>query len=552
MNNTKQNKNYRDKSIVMQDLRLGAMHQTRISFVRHIVRKIANEDWNVSCTLWDMDASGFGTVIYTITTDYSEYNFVVFSQYIEDDERNDRVIAEKWDVTFSFTQGKVDKDLLEQMRKNVPLQEAGRNTSKSLVLARANKSVRVFDYIVDNLKQGVQPDISVLAECGYILRTTAVYGNGKFGIADFDILKNNPDFKDTFSPQMCACYLLRQFSIDWVNHIAKQNSDTAIELDDSIATYMGTGNATGLGMAPYLIKHPQVVDMWLTTREEAITRVSNESITDKSYNDFIAVLKDAIQHLSEITTIDENQGKLNTTTINELTNIVNGDKPSFNTWKDFVASTTNLSLETQEIILSSIIEIYPELVDELSSQLNAVESLTLADDLSIGDMQKVLNENYKWATEIDFSKDENNYWFWYRSETKEEPRLGVRKEEEGSEKESPLDIARQVNTFNNTIKDLDKDMQLAEFLINNPSMRTIARRIWTMGNSAMGDIQMNVLSKNMLPMHLLRCKLSMFGATKFDPRSDKWVQVTLFQGAPLLKNVKDNKSWLFPLMPKVK
>jgi hypothetical protein len=64
----------------------------------------------------------------------------------------------------------------------------------------------------------------------------------------------------------------------------------------------------------------------------------------------------------------------------------------------------------------------------------------------------------------------------------------------------------------------------------------------------MGDIQMNVLAKQALPMNLLRCKLSMFGATKFDPRSDRWVRVTLFQGAPLMNEIHPNE-WLFPILP---
>jgi hypothetical protein len=59
---------------------------------------------------------------------------------------------------------------------------------------------------------------------------------------------------------------------------------------------------------------------------------------------------------------------------------------------------------------------------------------------------------------------------------------------------------------------------------------------------------MNVLHKDALPMHLLRCKLSMFGATKFDPRSDRWVRVTLFQGAPLFDEIHSDE-WLFPLLP---
>ncbi|NMT03328.1 hypothetical protein HKB22_00060, partial [Vibrio parahaemolyticus] len=99
---------------------------------------------------------------------------------------------------------------------------AGRNPNNVLVLARANKSVRVFEHIVSALSQGEQPEPKELAEVGYILRTTAVYGNGKFGIADFKLLENNSDFSQSFSAQMCAVYMLREFSLDWVHYLALQ------------------------------------------------------------------------------------------------------------------------------------------------------------------------------------------------------------------------------------------------------------------------------------------------------------------------------------------
>ena len=59
---------------------------------------------------------------------------------------------------------------------------------------------------------------------------------------------------------------------------------------------------------------------------------------------------------------------------------------------------------------------------------------------------------------------------------------------------------------------------------------------------------MNVLHQDSPPMHLLRCKLAMFGATKFDPRSDRWVRVTFFQGAPLLDEIHQDE-WVFPVLP---
>ena len=36
----------------------------------------------------------------------------------------------------------------------------------------------------------------------------------------------------------------------------------------------------------------------------------------------------------------------------------------------------------------------------------------------------------------------------------------------------------------------------------------------------------------MVPIDLLRCKLSFFGATRFDPRSDRWLRITMYKGVP--------------------
>ena len=46
------------------------------------------------------------------------------------------------------------------------------------------------------------------------------------------------------------------------------------------------------------------------------------------------------------------------------------------------------------------------------------------------------------------------------------------------------------------------------------------------------EIRDNLIGAEMRPIDLLRCKLAMFGAQNFDPRSDRWLRITLFQGAP--------------------
>ena len=546
----------RDAATVMAPDRLGAMHQNRISFLRSLIRKMSRQEWQVSKHEWQLCPRGFGHVIYKLETPEHVYHLVVFCDEIADEERNDRVIAEKWDVTFALVKGDVHVELLEQLRANVPLQEAGRNPNKVLVLARANKSVRVFEHLVAALAKGEQPEPSELTEVGYILRTTAVYGNGKFGIADFKLLENNPDFNQSFSAQMCAVYMLREFSLDWVHYLAQQQGgDKAIALHKGLQRYLGVGNATGLGMAPYLINHPCIVDQWMTSRERAIAQVLSMPCEIQQEAPLTALLAKALRHLEQVITINEYQDQLNQKAIEDIRALqinLNALMAKHVNWASLLKQTTTMSLEAQEILTSCLIELYPSLVDEFENQMNTDESLSISGGKSVQDVLQILENKYRWSIDADYSLPENNYWFWYRSQDKEEPRLGVRGEEIGEERELPLDIGRQVNRLYHALQTCQPDTSLAEFLLQHPQYRSITRRVWTLGNREMGDIQMNVLRKDALPMHLLRCKLAMFGATKFDPRSDRWVRVTFFQGAPLLDEINDPEyadSWIFPTMP---
>ena len=87
---------------------------------------------------------------------------------------------------------------IERLSENVPKQEAGRVTCKELSLARANKSVRIFDHVVDSLSQGKQPDKKLLSKVGYLYRTTAVYGSGKCGLADRFRIKDRKEICGPF------------------------------------------------------------------------------------------------------------------------------------------------------------------------------------------------------------------------------------------------------------------------------------------------------------------------------------------------------------------
>ena len=235
--------------------RMGSRYPSRLSFSRSMLRAMEKEKWVVDRVKFDLDKDGYGTAIYEINTPNQIYSVVCFSQFIPDEERSDRVIAEKWDTTYVMHIGKLSAKDLDRLKKNTPLQEAGRNTPRELVLSRGNKSVRLFNKIVNCLSIGQQPTIEEINDVGYLLRTTAVYGSGKFGLSDFDRTRSTTHFDQPFRAEMLAVYIIREFSIHLVEHIAyHQNPSQAVKLEASIKRHIGIGNSTGLGMAPFIIK----------------------------------------------------------------------------------------------------------------------------------------------------------------------------------------------------------------------------------------------------------------------------------------------------------
>jgi len=66
-----------------------------------------------------------------------------------------------------------------------------------------------------------------------------------------------------------------------------------------------------------------------------------------------------------------------------------------------------------------------------------------------------------------------------------------------------------------------------------------------------GEIRANLIGAECLPLDILRFKLAFFGAAKFDPKSDLWTRITLYQGAPLYDELskEDSDDWWLPVSP---
>ncbi len=546
--------NLRDPKEIMKLSRLGCFHQSKLSFLRSFLQEF--KDWDYNKDLFDLNEEGHGTAIYSFKKNYKIYSLICFSNKIKDEERSDRVIATKWDTAFTLHDGLPSKLDIERLKKNVPKQEVGRLSYKELTLSRANKSVRLFDYVVDCLSKGYQPDKKYLFNIGYLYRTTAVYGSGKFGLADRFRIKDREEICGPFRLEMMLVYLVRQFTFDQVNHIAKsKNPRNAVELNKDICRGLGIGNSTGLGMAPFIVNHPTLLNNWILARETALKKIREIKFIKKEESDlFINYLKKSILNVKTWNTDSEFQRNKIKNLHSDLNKFIkNWDNGNFKN-KDYLFNNIYLWCEEKlgeeclEYIVSMMMEPFSEIVEPLIKKMSSNEDkyFTIPTNRTLKDLKQIIEEKYSDILKIDFEKKENNKNFWFISKNKEEPRIADRFDNIGSDLEQPLAIARDINSLYKKILTFKSGTPISQFLIENNDLRHVVRRVFIIEKFPYSEIQDNTIGSKLMPIDMLRLKLSFFGAVKFDPKSDKWLRICMFQGAPLpeeLKNSKDN--WVY-------
>jgi len=191
---------------------------------------------------------------------------------------------------------------------------------------------------------------------------------------------------------------------------------------------------------------------------------------------------------------------------------------------------------------------YDDIVNPLVNKMSSEEErhFNIPTNRTVSELRDILENKYSNIIKIDFSKKENNQNFWFISKNKEEPRLADRFVENGSELEQPLAIARDIKKLYEALSVVKNSLTIDKFLVNNSDLRHVVRRAFIIEKFPYSEIQDNTIGQSIVPIDMLRLKLSFFGALKFDPRSDKWLRICMFQGAPLpeqLKNYDDH--WIY-------
>ena len=544
----------RDPNTIMKLSRLGSFHQSKLSFLRSFLNEF--KDWEYKQDLFNLDENGYGEAVYSFKKDKRVYSLVCFANHIKDEERSDRVIATKWDAAFTLHDGVPGKQDIERLKNEVPKQEVGRLSYKELTLSRANKSVRLFNHVTENLSQGLQPDLNLLSKVGYLYRTTAVYGSGKFGLADRFRIKNREEINGPFRLEMMLVYLVRQFTFDQVNHVAyHKNPKKAVKLDEQISKNLGIGNSTGLGMAPFIVNHPTLLNNWILSREIALKKI--REIKDVKKNDsalFVDCVKKSLTNITSWNTDSEYQKNKINNLLKDIQKFLKFIEYEFDFTTEYPFNGIYEWLEQEtceeciEYVVSIMMEPYSEITEPLVKEMSSDEEkyFNIPAHRTVEDLRNIIEKKYPNILEINFEKKENNQNFWFISKNKEEPRLADRFEEHGSELEQPLAIARDIKKLYEILMVSKNSQTVSDFLIKNSELRHVVRRVFVVEKFPYSEIQDNTIGKNIMPIDMLRLKLSFFGALKFDPRSDKWLRICMFQGAPLPHELKNyDEQWVY-------
>ena len=544
----------RNPNKIMKLSRLGSFHQSKLSFLRSFLNEF--KEWEYKRDLFDLNKNGFGEAVYSFKKNNRVYSLVCFANEIKDEERSDRVIATKWDAAFTLHDGVPTKKDIVRLKNEVPKQEVGRLSYKELTLSRANKSLRIYNHVVENLSKGKQPDLNLLSKVGYLYRTTAVYGSGKFGLADRFRIKNRKEINGPFRLEMMLVYLVRQFTFDQVNHVAyHKNPKTAVKLDKNICKNLGIGNSTGLGMAPFIVNHPTLLNNWILSRETALKKIREiKNVKSQDSDLFLECVKKSLSNITSWNTDSEYQQRKISSLLKDVRKFLNFIDQDFNFESEYPFNRIyqwledNTCEECIEYIVSIMMEPYNDIVNPLIKEMSSDEEkyFNIPTYRKVEELLNIIESKYPNILDINFEERENNKNFWFISKNKEEPRLADRFEEHGSELEQPLAIARDIKKLYNKLLITKNSLTIAEFLSLNSELRHVVRRAFIVEKFPYSEIQDNTIGKDLMPIDMLRLKLSFFGALKFDPRSDKWLRICMFQGAPLPNELKSyDEQWVY-------
>lgn len=546
---------------VMRPARLAMLPPTRLSASRSLVNTMIAQRWAVELRRLDIDDRARGEAVYRVTAGGHVLEFVVFSADPAPGRRSGRIIATDWDMTGMLVEGRATAAQIESARREMPKLYRGRADRGTLLWCRSNRSERSFGHTVRRLAAGRQPDVGTLAGVGYLMRNVALEGNGAFGTRSYLSLGEGHPLRAPYHAEMLAAYLIREFSVDLAQHLARYASGQAAVLAPGPRRYLGLGNGSALGLVMYVNNHPMLVDRWLSLRDAALTAACD--LTADPDGRFLGRLdgllgRAIVYHAQDRLTYT---GFTRPTVIagelrlarRRLAAVVGRAAAGGATTRlgDVLgALTRGIDQAAVEVIRSLAIELVPAEADRLAAQARCEEVLPRAPDMPLAQLRAIVAREYAWALRTDLDAHGARAYAWYRSRLAEEPRRGLRQEVTGGH-DWALDLPGDLQRLMADTAMPGAGPTVGEFLAFHPHHRATVQRVQGLRGRHYHSPHMNMADEGFAPMQITRLVNAAFqGLDKTVNYRDRAVLGVLFQGAPSRDELPGwQGDWCWPAEP---
>ncbi|MGI6855259.1 hypothetical protein [Mesorhizobium sp. 1B3] len=551
-------------SQVMRPESLAASQPSRLSGARAFMNRMLRERWDISIVRFDVEPNAEGTVVYSIKAPDREFSFIAFSRPPSRTARTGRIIGQAWDMMGTLNEGPADEADIEAARRELPKLYTGRATPNALIWCRSNRSMRVFDQTLEALAAGRQPAMEDLSKVCYLMRNTGLDGNGTFGTRSFPSLGRDHPLGGVLQAQLLTAYMMREYSCDLVEHLARLQSDEAVPLDPSIRRYLGVGNGSALGLIFFIHNHPRLINAWIRARETAIARARGLELqaTDTRIAQLIDLLQTAITFrrqdrmvyeafTSSADIADDLAQALDALTAFRDSGRIHGETHAAPL--DVLVSRfeKTASPEAFETLLVLLIELVPEEADALFAGIDAPDEFTVSPAETVASLSELIRRDYRWALDTDMAAAGAYKYVWYKSETAEEPRRGAR-EEVPDALDLGLDVCGGVQALMADIEAVDPSTTVARLLLKHPEHRHLVARIQSLRDEQFHTPHANINSENFVPIDLVRLmNCGIHGVDKTRDFLNRNLRGVLYHGAPTPDEIRSGfaGTWFYPAEP---
>lgn len=554
----------RPPELVMRPERLAAACPNALSFARTLFNRLYESQWVLTRVRLDIDRDGRGEVLYRMSDGQRTLHFMVISNCYSADTKADRSYNMNWDATAALCEGEWSQEREEYLRREIPKQRFGRLDHQTLAYTRGNRSGRIFDYVVDCLAEGRQPDGAQLAPIGYIFRTTGFTANGFIGMRSYLGMEPDHPLRGPYHAQMCSAFLLREYVSDLVDAMAAARSPDAVPLSAPLRRYLGIGNSAGLGLTPFICNHPRLIHLWTRSKETALAQARSRSVraSDPQVQEFRHLLAKAKRFFTEDARDGNDIFACNTLIADQLGQVIRWSEISLlprldqtprTPWIELIEwAEANLHHETIEALNTVLLELYPDIVHDNSRQMTGDETLDIDPAMTIADLRRLLAERYGWTESCfgDIEKTAENFWYM-STEAPYEPRRGRRGFRPDYEFEMQMDAPLQVARLRRALAGIADELPLAVFVATHPEFRNVAAWLCSLADSQYGLLRENTLADGHMTFGSVRFMLSHYGMDKLDAQKPRSVKGVLLQGAPIGEDLPTRRrgDWPFVVVP---